>query len=116
MFDYLESRKFQIPEQRAAELISKIARAVYYLHSYGIIHRDLKPENILMTDATDNADLKISDFGLSKIIGPHDKCYEPYGTLHYVAPEILLCLPYDKKVDLWSLGIITYIILTGFLP
>jgi len=69
-----------------------------------------------MTDDTDQADLKILDFGLSKIIGPEDKCYEPFGTLYYVAPELLLGAPYDKRVDLWSIGIISYIFVTGCHP
>lgn len=81
LFDYLQARKFNIPEKRAAELTQKILCAIYYLHSYGIIHRDLKPENILMSSKDDNADLKILDFGLSKIIGPGNKCNEPLGTL-----------------------------------
>lgn len=116
MFDYLSERKFILSERRAAELLNKLARCIYYLHSYGIVHRDLKPENILMTDTTDDADLKLLDFGLSKIIGPNEKCREPYGTLHYVAPEILNGQPYDKRVDLWSLGILAYILITGHLP
>ena len=52
-----------------------------YMHSYGIAHRDLKPENILMTDQTDEADIRLVDFGLSKIIGPNETCTEPFGTL-----------------------------------
>ena len=59
------------------------------IHSFGIVHRDLKPENILMTDDTENADIRLLDFGLSKIINPTEKCTEPYGTLSYVAPEVL---------------------------
>ena len=90
--------------------------AIYFLHSYGIIHRDLKPENILMTDLTLQADLKLLDFGLSKIIGNEEKCTEPYGTLSFVAPEVLESKPYDKSVDLWSIGIITFLLLCGYLP
>ena len=90
--------------------------AIYYFHSYGITHRDLKPENILMTSTDENADLKILDFGLGKIIGPNEKCSEPYGTIIYCAPEIILDFPYTKNVDSWSLGVITYIILYGRLP
>jgi serine/threonine protein kinase len=63
---------------------------VYYLHSFGIAHRDLKPENILMVDDGDEADVKLVDFGLSKTFGPGETCKEPFGTLCYVAPEILL--------------------------
>ena len=90
--------------------------AIYYLHSYGIIHRDIKLDNILMTDLSEKADIRLLDFGLSKIIGEDEKCTEPYGTLSFVAPEILEGKPYDKSVDLWSLGIITYALLCGYLP
>ena len=90
--------------------------AVYYIHSYGIAHRDLKPENVLMTSNDEKADLRILDFGLSKIIGPDEKCTEPYGTLSYVAPEVLLDIPYNQKVDIWSIGVISYLLLCGCLP
>ena len=116
LFGYLEKRGFKLPEPRACEIIHKLAMAIFYIHSYGIVHRDLKPENILMTDQTDKADIRLLDFGLGKIVGPTDKCNEPYGTLSYVAPEVLKEKPYDKSVDLWSLGIITYLMLCGFLP
>ena len=69
-----------------------------------------------MTDDTDDADIRIVDFGLSKIIGPEEKCTEPYGTLTYVAPEVLLEYPYTKAVDLWSVGVMTYLMLTSRLP
>ncbi len=81
LFSYMESRNFKISESHAAYLIHKISTAIYYLHSYGIVHRDLKPENILMTDNTDDSDIRIVDFGLSKIIGPNEMCTEPYGTI-----------------------------------
>jgi serine/threonine protein kinase len=54
---------------------------MYYLHSFGVAHRDLKPENILMVDNSEDADLKIVDFGLSKIIGPNETSLDPFGTL-----------------------------------
>ena len=81
LFSYIEKRGFRLPEQRAATIIHKLSTAVYYLHLYGIVHRDLKPENILMTDQTETADIRLLDFGLSKIIGPNESCNEPYGTL-----------------------------------
>jgi len=116
LFSYLEKRGFRLPEPKAAALIHKLSAAVFYLHSYGITHRDLKPENILMTDTSEEADIRLLDFGLSKIIGPNETCNEPYGTLSYVAPEILLEKPYTKAVDVWSIGIITYLLLCGCLP
>jgi serine/threonine protein kinase len=60
-----------------------------YLHSFGIVHRDLKLENIMMSDHTDQAIPKIVDFGLSKMIGPNEKAQEAFGTVGYVAPEVL---------------------------
>ena len=116
LFGYLESRGFRIPEDRVSKIMHKMCAGVYYMHSYGIAHRDLKPENVLMTSLDDDSDIRILDFGLSKIVGPYEKCDEPYGTLTYCAPEIILDEPYSKAVDLWSLGIMTYLMLSGRLP
>jgi hypothetical protein len=116
LFTYLEKRDFEISEARAKELSHQIAVALYYLHSFGVAHRDLKPENILMVSDDDKTDLKIVDFGLSKIIGPNESSLDPFGTLSYVAPEVLLQKPYGKEVDLWSLGIISYLLLSRVLP
>ena len=69
-----------------------------------------------MTDISDTADIRLLDFGLSKIVGNEEKCTEPYGTLSFVAPEVLQGKPYDKSVDLWSIGIITFLLLCGYLP
>ena len=116
LFTYLDKRDFKIPEPRASHLVHSLATALYYLHSYGIAHRDLKPENVLMVDESEDSDAKIVDFGLSKMVGPNEKCTEPFGTLSYVAPEVLMQQPYDKSVDIWSLGIIAYLMLSGTLP
>ena len=69
-----------------------------------------------MTSEDDESDIRILDFGLSKILGPYEKCDEPYGTLTYCAPEIIVDEPYAKAVDLWSLGIMTYLMVSGKLP
>ena len=116
LLSYFERYEYKLPETKICEIIHKLAMAIYYLHSYGIIHRDLKLDNILMTDLSEEADIRLVDFGVSKIIGDEEKCTEPYGTLSFVAPEILEGKPYDKSVDLWSLGIIAYTLLCGFLP
>jgi len=89
-FSYLHERNFIISENRARELAHQIANAIYYLHSFGIAHRDLKPENILMVSRDEDSPIKLVDFGLSKTFGPTETCTEPYGTLCYVAPEILM--------------------------
>jgi serine/threonine protein kinase len=70
----------------------------------------------MMVNATDDSDCMVVDFGLSKIFMPRETCNDPFGTLCYVAPEILVQQPYDKTVDLWSLGVILYLILSGQLP
>ena len=116
LLSYITKTNYKLPEQRTCEIIHKLCMAIYYIHSYGIIHRDLKPSNILMTDESEKADIRLLDFGLSKIVGSNQKCTEPYGTLAFAAPEILLGKPYDKSVDLWSIGIITFFLLCGYLP
>ena len=116
LLSYFEHYEYELPEAKVCEIIHKLSMAIYYLHSYGIVHRDLKPENILMTDLTSNADIRLLDFGLSKIVGNDEKCTEPYGTLSFVAPEVLQGKPYDKSVDLWSIGIITFLLLCGYMP
>jgi len=116
LLSYFEYHEYELPETKVCEIIHKLSMAVYYLHSYGIVHRDLKPENILMTDLSATADIRLLDFGLSKIVGNDEKCTEPYGTLSFVAPEVLQGKPYDKSVDLWSIGIITFLLLCGYMP
>jgi len=116
LFSYLEKRKFKISESRACFIVHSLATALYYLHSYGIVHRDVKPDNILMGDESDDSDVKLMDFGLSKMIGPNETCNESFGTFGYIAPEVLLRRPYNKGVDMWSLGVVTYILLSGRSP
>ena len=86
------------------------------MHSMGIIHRDLKPENILCVYPKSIAKIKISDFGISKIIKVGQTMKTICGTLSYSAPEILKGKGYDKSVDYWSLGVIFYMLLDGYPP
>ncbi|POI31908.1 hypothetical protein CIB84_004341, partial [Bambusicola thoracicus] len=87
-----------------------------YLHANGIVHRDLKPENLLYATPAPDAPLKIADFGLSKIMEDQMTMKTVCGTPGYCAPEILRGCAYGPEVDMWSLGIITYILLCGFEP
>jgi Ca2+-binding EF-hand superfamily protein len=114
--DYMKSKKFNFTERRAAELIYQLAKGIKYLHKYGIIHRDLKPDNIMLTEASDKGNIKIMDFGLSKILGKKEKSTDGFGTLTFVSPEVLIRKPYNKEVDIWSLGVILYLMLSGELP
>ena len=76
-FSFLHKRKFIIPEDKARGIAHQLATSIFYLHSFGIAHRDLKPENILMVDESDNAEVKLVDFGLSRTFGPGETCREP---------------------------------------
>lgn len=116
LFNYLEKRSFCLTEDRARELSHQIATSLFFLHTYGIAHRDLKPENILMSDDSDTASIKLVDFGLSKFLGPTQKSVEPFGTMSYAAPEILSQKPYSIEVDIWALGVLSYLMVAGYLP
>ncbi|OWZ23285.1 Protein kinase [Phytophthora megakarya] len=101
-------------EAEARLVMGPLLESVSYLHRLGIVHRDLKPENILCGDAL--TDLKIADFGLSKLVHPEELMKMPCGTLNYVAPEVLALVGYGREADIWSLGVIMYLLLRGILP
>ncbi|CAG9327683.1 unnamed protein product [Blepharisma stoltei] len=103
-------------EVEAAAIIMKILRAVKYLHERGICHRDIKPDNFLLETEAEDSDIKMIDFGLShKLEGKVKRMKSTVGTLNYVAPEVLKG-NYGFKCDLWSVGIIMFILLTGDMP
>jgi calcium-dependent protein kinase len=82
----------------------------------GIVHRDLKPENFLMAEASPDTEVKLIDFGLSKrFFGKAQHMHTMVGTPYYVAPEVLKG-DYDERCDVWSLGVIMYILLCGYPP
>ncbi|EKX74157.1 protein kinase domain containing protein [Theileria equi strain WA] len=101
-------------EQKASLIIKQVLSGVNYLHKNGIVHRDLKPENLLL-DAKESQEMqiKIVDFGLSTkyVEGMREKM----GTVYYIAPEVLK-KDYNEKCDLWSVGVILYILLCGYPP
>lgn len=86
---FLSRQQTLLTEFRIKDIIEQMAKATFYLHNFGIIYRDLKPENTMMSDISENAFIKIVDFGLSKILGINEKSNEAYGTLSYSAPEII---------------------------
>ena len=102
-------------ERDASNITRQIVSAIGYLHSMGIAHRDLKPENLLSTGEGINEVIKVADFGLSKDFDK-DKLSTSCGSPGYVAPEVLMCDTYDKSVDMWSIGVILYILLCGYPP
>eukprot|EP00020_Sapocribrum_chincoteaguense_P006980 CAMPEP_0170740412 /NCGR_PEP_ID=MMETSP0437-20130122/5670_1 /TAXON_ID=0 /ORGANISM="Sexangularia sp." /LENGTH=323 /DNA_ID=CAMNT_0011078911 /DNA_START=146 /DNA_END=1117 /DNA_ORIENTATION=+ len=104
-------------EGEAASIVSQVCGGVAYLHAQGIAHRDLKPENLLVGGPNDD-EIKIADFGLSKAFGGSGagRLETSCGTPDYVAPEVLRGEVYDESVDMWSVGVISYILLCGFPP
>lgn len=101
--------RFTEPEARA--LVIPLLQAVAYIHGMGIIHRDIKPENILCGNSL--TDIKLADFGLSKLVTPQEIMKMACGTLSYVAPEVLTMKGYGKEADLWSVGVILYLMYVG---
>ena len=116
LFDFLKEKGFSIPEKTACKYIYSIAHALNYLHTFGIIHRDIKPDNIVLACQEEGSDIKIVDFGLARIFSPNELAEDSVGTLCYAAPEILLGKKYDRMVDMWSLGVLTHLLLVGELP
>ncbi len=104
-------------ESMAARILYQLLNAVSYLHEQGIVHRDIKPENILFETAEEDSPVKIVDFGLSRThYGSHDPPMRAIvGTPYYIAPEVLR-KNYTKSCDVWSVGIIAYILLCGYPP
>lgn len=106
-------------EHEAAASTKAMAEAIGYLHSIGVVHRDLKPENLIYDKPGPEGELKITDFGLAKYRSANQRMQTACGTPGYVAPEVLMSsssVKYGPEVDLWSLGVIVYILLCGFPP
>lgn len=110
-------QKGTFSEKEAAELLATCVKAIKYIHSLNIVHRDLKPENILYSSNKEDAQIKLTDFGLAKERDHHSqKMNTACGTPGYVAPEVLMGKHYGPGVDMWSIGVILYILLCGFPP
>ena len=114
--EYLKDNNFNLKEVKAANIIIQIANGIKYLHKFGIVHRDLKPDNIMIMQNNNKINVKIMDFGLSKIVSKEETLNEGFGTLFYAAPEIIQNMPYNKEVDVWSLGVILFYMFTGCYP
>ncbi|XP_016464261.2 calcium-dependent protein kinase 17-like isoform X2 [Nicotiana tabacum] len=102
-------------ERAAASLLRTIVQIVHTCHSMGVIHRDLKPENFLLLNKDENAPLKATDFGLSVFYKQGDVFKDIVGSAYYIAPEVLK-RRYGPEVDIWSIGVMLYILLCGVPP
>ncbi|KAJ3980479.1 kinase-like domain-containing protein, partial [Lentinula detonsa] len=114
-------KKGHYPESDAAQLVRSILTDLVYIHSVDVVHRDLKPENLLFRTSAEDADLIITDFGLARVVSngagkESDLLTEICGTQRYMAPEIFKKTGHGKPVDVWAIGVITYLLLSGNSP
>lgn len=115
LLDRILSRGGRYSEGDAKVIIVQILSVVAFCHLQGVVHRDLKPENFLFTSRDEDADMKLIDFGLSDFIRPDERLNDIVGSAYYVAPEVLH-RSYSLEADMWSIGVITYILLCGSRP
>lgn len=115
VFDRIVERT-HYTEKDARDLIKNLLEAIYYLHSHNVAHRDLKPQNLLLAHEGDDADVKIADFGFSKRVHTPLSLLTRCGTPTYVAPEVLKNHPHDTAADMWSVGVILFVLLVGYPP
>ncbi|XP_043932799.1 MAP kinase-activated protein kinase 2 [Protopterus annectens] len=117
LFSRIQDRGDQaFTEREASKIMKNIGEAIQYLHSINIAHRDVKPENLLYVSKRPNSVLKLTDFGFAKETTVYNSLATPCYTPYYVAPEVLGPERYDKSCDMWSLGVIMYILLCGYPP
>lgn len=103
-------QKGQYNESDACILMGKLLGALAHMHSKGIMHRDIKPENLILKDTENDWNVKIADFGLAQVINADNYLFKRCGTPGYVAPELLADQKYGDKVDVFSAGLILYIL------
>jgi len=119
LYDRIQQKQFY-PEHEAKLLIRNLLAAVAFVHGKGIMHRDLKPENILLASKVSNTDIKISDFGLAKVSKDYPRrlprSHSICGSDFYLAPEVIKQEEYGREIDVWSVGVVCYVVLSGSLP
>ncbi|XP_041253827.1 serine/threonine-protein kinase D1 isoform X1 [Onychostruthus taczanowskii] len=112
----LSSEKGRLPERITKFLITQILVALRHLHFKNIVHCDLKPENVLLASADPFPQVKLCDFGFARIIGEKSFRRSVVGTPAYLAPEVLRNKGYNRSLDMWSVGVIIYVSLSGTFP
>ncbi|KAF0928796.1 hypothetical protein E2562_010670 [Oryza meyeriana var. granulata] len=115
LLDRILSRGGRYTEEDAKVIVEQILNVVAFCHLQGVVHRDLKPENFLFSTKDEHSPMKIIDFGLSDFIRPDERLNDIVGSAYYVAPEVLH-RSYSTEADMWSIGVITYILLCGSRP
>ncbi|XP_041997812.1 CDPK-related kinase 1-like [Salvia splendens] len=115
LLDRILSRGGKYAEEDAKDVMVQILNVVAYCHLQGVVHRDLKPENFLFVSKDEHSSLKAIDFGLSDYVKPDERLNDIVGSAYYVAPEVLH-RSYGTEADMWSVGVIAYILLCGSRP
>ncbi|XP_010523831.1 PREDICTED: CDPK-related kinase 3 [Tarenaya hassleriana] len=115
LLDRILARGGRYNEEDSKAIVVQILNVVAFCHLQGVVHRDLKPENFLFTSSREDSDMKLIDFGLSDFIRPDERLNDIVGSAYYVAPEVLH-RSYSLEADIWSIGVITYILLCGSRP
>eukprot|EP00301_Raphidiophrys_heterophryoidea_P005776 c12391_g1_i2.p1 GENE.c12391_g1_i2~~c12391_g1_i2.p1 ORF type:complete len:485 (-),score=105.66 c12391_g1_i2:285-1712(-) len=115
LFDRIVEKK-KYSEFDAKVIAFKIIDALRYLHEHDIVHRDIKPENIMFETTAENSEIKLTDFGFATMYNKLHRLTTTCGTPEYVAPEIIKEEEYGSAVDMWSMGVVLYILLCGFPP
>ncbi|CAN6312640.1 unnamed protein product [Urochloa humidicola] len=115
LLDRILARGGKYSEEDAKVVIHQILSVASFCHLQGVVHRDLKPENFLFMTKDDNSALKVIDFGLSDFVKPDERLNDIVGSAYYVAPEVLH-RSYGTEADMWSIGVIAYILLCGSRP
>jgi len=114
-FQLVVNNDIVLPDEAVQVLVKQMLSAVTYMHRMGLCHRDLKLENMVLTNARDFGSLKVIDFGLSQRFKPGKKMTQVMGSPHTIAPEVL-GEKYTEKADMWSIGVITYMLLSNRCP
>lgn len=115
LFDRIVAKAYY-NEKEARDTCKILLEAMEHMHRNHVAHRDLKPENLLLVSKDDDSAVKIADFGFAKKVYEQCSLTTQCGTPGYVAPEILEGTPYDERADMWSVGVILYILLGGYPP
>jgi calcium-dependent protein kinase len=114
LFDFIIQKK-QLNEVMAASFMKQLLGAINYCHRNNIVHRDLKPENLIRESTHEASAIKVIDFGESTLLLPGERLNSMLGTAYYIAPEVLR-YDYNEKCDIWSCGVILFILLSGTPP
>ncbi|CAE7620163.1 mlkA [Symbiodinium natans] len=119
LYDRIQQKRFY-SEPDSKLLVKNLLQAVEFIHGKGIMHRDLKPENILLVSKVSNTDIKVSDFGLAKLSRDFPRrlprSTSICGSDFYLAPEVIKQEEYGREIDIWAVGVICFVVLSGALP